>query len=210
MSRELARIEIPVYVRTVLISKARNKKYFEKAKEKKKPLPLKYSDNTRFKYRKKGINECLYDYEKQEFVTANPKAQGTPKVDIINGQAIYNGYISKWSRAKMMNVIKDNFQTFINTMNPITNFPIKITMEVHDLIRDPLSKNQLWDLGNRAFTYMKKFEDCLAGNKLRGVAKTKQIIPDDNVLYITGLEYKFIPITEDQERKLVFIIEKNV
>jgi hypothetical protein len=43
-----------------------------------------------------------------------------------------------------------------------------------------------------------------------GKPTTKQVIPDDNVLFITRLVYQFIPIDGlDQERKLVYIIEKE-
>lgn len=205
MGKEITRIEIPVYIRTVRMSESRQKKFYIRGE---KELPKKYTDTTKYTYKKRGLKYALYNNVDQEFVVANPKAQGTPKIELINGQAIYNGYISKWSRAKMMNTIKASFQPFINTMTPIKEYPLKITMEIHDLVSDPLCKGQLWDLGNRAFTYMKKFEDCLSGNKLHSRPTTKQIIEDDNVTKIVGLEYKFIPISNDESRKLVFIIEK--
>jgi hypothetical protein len=205
MGKELTRLEIPLYIRTVRMSEKRTKKYYVQGK---KELPKKYTDSTRYVYKKKASKMCLFDNEVQDYVISNPRSFGTPKDDLINGQSIYNGFVSKWSRATIMRAIKNNFQPYINTLKPIEDYPIKITMEIHDLVKDPLSKNQLWDLGNRAFTYMKKFEDCLAGNKFRGKALTKQIIEDDNVTFVTGIEYKFIPIKEGEERKLIFIIEK--
>lgn len=207
MGKELARIEIPVYIRVVRMAEKRNKKFYVDGK---KELPKKYLDKKRYNYKKKGVNMCLYDNVEHEFIIANSRSHGTPKDELINGQAIYNGYVSKWSRNTMMKAVKNNFQSFIETMTPIKKHPMRIIMEIHDLVDDPLCKGQLWDLGNRAFTYMKKYEDCLSGNKIQGKPTTKQIIPDDNVLFITGLQYKFIPIDgEEQKRKLVFIIEEE-
>jgi hypothetical protein len=146
---EIARIEIPVYIRTVEMSKRRLKKYYEQGK---KLVPKKYL-NSNYEWKKRGTKLLLYSKITQDFVIANPRVHGTPKVEVINGQAIYNGYISKWSRAKMMREIKDSFQEIIETMKPIKEFPIKIIMEVHDLVDDPICASQLWDLGNRGFTY---------------------------------------------------------
>jgi len=99
-----------------------------------------------------------------------------------------------------------NFMTpFINQLEPITEFPLIIEMEIHDTIRET-SSNSLWDLDNRAWPYVKTFQDCLTGNKDRdGNLRCKQIIPDDNLLFVTTPPVpKFIPVATAEERKLVF------
>lgn len=195
--KELARIEIPNYIRTVLMSKSRQKKYYVKGK---KSVPKKYLTN-QFIWKKRGTKDCLYNTISKEFVIANPKTHGTEKIKIINGQKIYNGEIQRWDRAKLMDTIHKSFIPYICKLKAIKEFPIKIYCEVHDLVDDPLLKNQVWDLENRVFPYFKGFHDVL---------KHQGIIPDDNILYITQpTAARFIPIEEGQERKLVFIIEKE-
>jgi hypothetical protein len=196
MNNELLRIEVPMYLRRVLMSKNRMKKYYiksnyiadktKKSKKKLKELPKKYSDSNIFIWKKKGINECLFNVTTEEFVIANPRVHGTERWNVINGQDIYNGNVQKWTRNKII---------------PLTQFPINIFVEIHDLVYDPLLGNQLWDVDNRAYPYTKAFQDALKKNK---------IIPDDNILYITQAPApKFIPVDDEKDRKLVFIFVKE-
>ena len=189
-------IEIPNYIRQVKLSEKRSKKFYVKGK---KEIPKKYSDNKRFVFKKKGTKFCLYDSVENEFIIANPRTQGTPKIKTINGQAIYNGFVSKWERATMMNKIGDSFSEAIKDLSLFPYNPVKITIEVHDLIKDPICKEQEWDLRNREFPYGKKFEDLIK----------KKIIKDDSVLYYTCFKVQFVPIDNEVNRKLVFIIEKE-
>ena len=90
-------------------------------------------------------------------------------------------------------------------MDVVDEFPIRIDMEIHDIIRDENS-NSLWDMDNRAWPYIKAFQDCLTGNKDKnGNNKNKIIIPDDNILYITQPPIPlYIPVDDTYDRKIVF------
>lgn len=199
-------IEIPNYIREVNLSKARRIKYYELGK--KPPKAKKYLDTTKYKYQKiaeLGNKIYLIDLETMQRVVANPKAAGTPRNITINGQKIYNGEVGKHIRNKILSEIKDSFKPYINQLQTITKFPISITVEIHDTIRDSISHN-LWDIDNRSYPYIKAFQDCLTGNR----GRNKKIIPDDNVLYITQPPApKFIPVKYSSERKLVFIITEE-
>jgi len=204
-------VEIPEYIRQVKLSEARQKKYYEKGK--KGPKAKKYNDSTKFVW-KRWSNGKIYltDLELGERVVANPRAQGTPRLITINGQKIYNGEASKHIRNKVLSAIKDSFAPYINKMDSIDleHFPLKLELEVHDIIREP-SSNSLWDVDNRAWPYVKAFQDCLTGNKdKKGKKRCKQIIPDDNVLWITQPPVpKFVPVDKEEDRKLVFKITRD-
>lgn len=200
-------VEIPDYIRKIKVSNARNKKYYEKGK--KEPVSVKYKDRTLYDYVPfAGSKSYLIEKKTGERVIANPKAAGTPNVVTINGQSLYNGAVSKHLRSKILSDIKESYTPYINQMDVIEKYPIVIKMEIHDVIYESTS---LWDVDNRSWPYIKAFQDCLTGNKDKlGNKKCKQIIPDDNILYVTTPPSpKFIPVSDPKDRKLVFIIEEE-
>lgn len=193
-------VVIEGYIREVRLSEKRREKYYELGK--KSPLAAKYHDPTKFEYRDYKGKKFLFNKKTNERVVANAKSAGTPRDWTINGQSIYNGQISEHTRAKVFTVIKDSFVDAVNTLKPITKFPIRIEMEIHDIVT---SHSNLFDVDNRAMPYIKAFQDCLTGYGQAGTNKCKVIIPDDNVLYVTGPPApKFIPISDPTKRKLVF------
>lgn len=201
-------VEIPKYLRKVKLSEARKAKYYEAGKAA--PKAKRYHDRKRFDYQIHGTRSFLTDLETGEKVIANPRAAGTPRYIAINGQKLYNGEMHKHIRNKVLSEIKQQYAPYINQLDVITEFPLMIEMEVHDIIREP-SSNSLWDLDNRSWPYIKAFQDCLTGNKDKdGNLRNKQIIPDDHILFITQSPVpKFIPIEDEDERKLVFRIKKE-
>lgn len=204
-------IEIPKYIRQVKLSDSRLKKYYEKGK--KEPKASKYKDTEKYVWKKFNDGRIfLVELETGERVLANPRAAGTPRYITINGQKIYNGEASKHIRNKILSEIKESFAPYVNKLAPINleDFPIRIELEVHDIIREP-SSNSLWDVDNRAWPYVKAFQDCLTGNTdKKGKKRNKQIIPDDNVLYITQPPVpKFVPVDNEEDRKLVFTIVRE-
>lgn len=196
-------IEIPQYLRQVKLSESRKRKYYELGK--KLPVAKKYADRTKYDYKTYNKKQYLVDLETGERVLANPQAAGTPNMMSINGQKLYNGAMHKHTRNKVMQDLKAFMTPFVNQLDPVTDFPLIIEMELHDTIRET-SSNSLWDLDNRAWPYIKTFQDCLTGNKDRdGNLRCKQIIPDDNLLFVTTPPVpKFIPVATAEERKLVF------
>jgi hypothetical protein len=204
---------IPQYLREIKLSEARMKKYYELGKRE--PKAIKYQDKSKYDWAVvkpyPKSRKFLIDIETGERVIANPKAQGTPKIITINGQKIYNGEVNKNVRNKVMMEIKKSFKPYIEKMEPISNYPIKITLEIHDTIRESQSNN-LWDIDNRSYPYIKGFQDCLTGNcdKL-GNLRNKKIIEDDSVLFIIQAPVPvFIPVDDPADRKLVFILSDDV
>lgn len=199
-------LTIPKYIREVKLSNARTKKYYELGKTA--PKAKKYHDKSKYDYQLiKGMKtrKFLIDLSTGERVIANPKAAGTPRVMTINGQQIYNGAVGKHTRNKLMMDIKAFFKEYVETLDPITDYPIKLTCELHDTIHAE-GGTSLWDLDNRAMPYIKAFQDCLTGDR----GKCKKIILDDNILFVTQPPIpKFIPVENTEDRKLVFIIEKE-
>lgn len=201
-------VEIPQYLRKVKLSESRLVKYYEKGKNH--PKAKRYQDKTKYDWQKFNQKTFLVDLETGEKVISNPRAAGTPRYITINGQKIYNGEASKHIRNKVLSAIKESFAPYVNKLSEITEFPLVLELEVHDTIREG-SSNSLWDVDNRAWPYIKAFQDCLTGNKDKtGKYRNKQIIPDDCVLFITQPPVpKFLPIEEEKDRKLVFRIKKE-
>lgn len=204
----IIKIEIPEYLRKVELSRSRNQKYYVAGKNT--PKAKKYLDKEKYDWKKIGDKTFLVDLETNEKVIANPKAAGTPRNLVINGQKIYNGEASKHIRNKVLSAIKESFSTYINKLSEIKEFPLTLELEIHDVIRENGSYS-LWDIDNRSYPYIKAFQDCLTGNKDKtGKKRNKQIIPDDNILFITQPPVpKFIPVDDEKDRKLVFIIKKE-
>ena len=205
-------IEIPNYIRQVELSKARQVKYYELGK--KLPKAKKYEDKTKYDFQEIpgfGIRKFLIDLHTKQRVIANPKAAGTARHVVINGQKIYNGEVDKHVRNKVLSEIKKSFIPYINQLDIILKFPIRIRCEIHDVIREN-NGGSLWDLDNRSWPYIKAFQDCLTGNRNKDLLlQCKKVIPDDNILYITQAPLPlFIPVNTEEERKLVFIIEEEV
>lgn len=204
----IVQLTIPNYIRQVELSKARKPKYYELVNGKPKTkVPLKYQ-SADYLYRPiksgKSFKQILCDAKTGVPVVANPKAAGTPKLYTINNQDLYNSNVHTFTRNKIVKEITRSFEPYLLKMEPIPEeyFPITITMEVHDLIHDPLLKNQEWDMDNRGQGwYSKVFQDLL---------KKAGKIPDDNIRFITGPPAPiFCPINPGQDRKLVFIINRD-
>lgn len=196
---------MPEYIRRVKLSESRRTKYYELGK--KIPKSAKYRDNSKYKYQEiKGYakRRFLVDIATGERVIANPRAAGTPNWVVINGQKIYNGEVAGPIRNKMMKEIKAFMAPFIAKLDPIKDFPIRINMEIHDVIKE--DGYSLWDVDNRAWPYIKAFQDCLTGDR----GNCKMVITDDNCMYITQPPVPlFIPVSDSKDRKLVFTITKE-
>lgn len=191
-------IEIPLYIRTVQLSKRRLKKYYEKNKTKKK-IPLKYQTKEYSWLKIKG-KELLVHTSTKEPVISNPLSYGTPKIISINGQAIYNGSVNEHTRNKIVSSIKKSISFYLNNIEPIDlkDYPISLKAEIHDTIRE---RHQLWDVDNRGWIYVKAFQDLL---KSSGV-----IIEDCNLFINDSGGCKFIPVSSSEERKLIFILKSE-
>ena len=177
-------ISIPLFLKKVMISKARRIKYYKKGGK----IPKKYKDNN---YDSRGR---MID-ENGEFVIANPRTIGKPKYLTINGQALYNARMSPHIRSKVVNSVKDSFIPYMKDVKKIENLPVRISLKMYDTIRQAN-----WDLDNQ-WLYNKCFQDLLV--KL-------EIIPDDDIRYVTkSAAPEFVPVDNESQRKLVFTIESE-
>jgi len=202
-------IEIPKYIRQVRLSEKRITKYYEQGK--KAPKSQKYYDKTKYDWKSFAGRLFLVDLKSGERVIANPRAQGTPRDITINGQKIYNGEVNKNVRNKILSEIKSSFAPYVDKLEPVPKgCPIRIEMEIHDVIKSPGS-GAFWDLDNRSYPYIKAFQDCLTGNRIKGgKATNKVIVPEDHVMYITQPPVPlFIPVENEEDRKLVFRLIKE-
>ncbi len=200
------KLEFPDYPRKVEISKARKTKYYTPIKPAKAKI---YNNRAKYQYLNKPGDKglFLYDLLTGLKVIANPKAQGTPKYETINAQSIYNQHMTSFTRAKIIIFLHKYFDDAFNE-NPkllevIKNMsieaPLKMELEIHDTIK--VENRSYWDTNNRSWFYVKAFEDVLV---------KKGILKDDNTLFIPrSCAPVHIPISDTNNRKLVFIISKE-
>lgn len=219
----LATVEIPEYVRLIILANARRETYYEKGKKK---LPDKWANQI-------GVNvdwqiikgkTLLCDADGNPIIS-NPNSAGTPRGEVISGSSLHSLRMMDSTRSKIMMAIKKNMTPHIEKLEPITKFPIRILMEIHDTYLDYMyidskskqPKDTYWDIDNRVLFYAKAFPDILQGSpmiqKIKGskekkkVLTSKQIIPNDHRGYITQPPVPlFYPIEDTKDRKLVFKI----
>lgn len=178
--------------------------YYQNSPDRKKMSALDFSDKAEY---------ILYDMVAEEPVIANDTQAGKPRIQIISGQAIYSGMVSKFLRNKMMWSIKKSFLEHLISMPQIKFSPMLIRMEIHDtVVDDDIGAGGRWDIDNRAYPYAKAFPDLLANGYTtkKGVVVMNKKIPDDDRMYITQPPAAiFCPVETFEERKLVFIIKKD-
>lgn len=133
----------------------------------------------------------------------------------INGQAIYNGALQRFSRAIVMNNMHNYISSYLEPYKGLLiDYPIKITYEIHTVVNHgsiALRKGKLswkpvsstykpnFDLDNALSVWTKAGNDAL----------TKcEVIVDDNTSIIKELTYKFIEVKDITDRKIVIKIEK--
>jgi len=215
----LRKVECPLYIRRVEMSKARNKKHYRRDKMTNVAIVKligmkKFSDKDRFKWIQHKIsasnkNVAWYwtDMRKpNEKIIANPNSHGKPKYSLVNGQYIWNGRLDDFAKNKIMDSIKDFFSEYLTGMPVIEakEYPLAIYTEVHNVIEE--TTNAYYDLDNHFLMYQKAFQDTLSGDS----GKRKKYILDDNLAFITQPPSPiFIPVNSPEERKLVFYIVKE-
>lgn len=164
-----------------------------------------YSLNPEF-HLSEGYKVLLADKKTYQPIVANPNVAGKPNILQIKGQDMYNGKVREHAKGTIMKAIQNSFRPYVKLIPPITFYPLKITMELYDTVKniydrskDPLGGR--WDVDNRAYPYLKAFPDVLY---------QEGIIKDDDRLHITcPPATEFCPIDNTEDRKLVFIIEQD-
>lgn len=149
----------------------------------------------------------LIDVRTGEQIVANEAQAGTPKWIQIKGQDFYNNKVDKHLRGTIMDAIKADMKKHIN-IDPIPEdmYPLRITCELHDTVKNVYDRShdpigQQWDVDNRCYPYNKAFPDLM---------QSLQLFINDDRLHITGPPASlFCPIHRHEDRKLVFIMEKD-
>lgn len=195
----LFEVVCPDYPTKIKLSNKRRPKYYKA--NSKKELPKKYQDKSKYDFKKSVKNKLvsdinLWDLNTNKKVIANPRSVGTPRYQQINGQYLYSGFSSPFTRNKIVTALHEYFmeRIFKSGIKPvkIEKFPLLCKVGLYTFIG-----KADWDLSN-LWIYYKTFEDCLVKSK---------IIPDDSILYITGAgACTLVPIKEDNPNHIKKII----
>lgn len=140
----------------------------------------------------------------------------------INNQSIYNSAIRGHSRrlfvGNMHEYIKNEIKSqikpqHITNLSIIKKFPVKLEFTFYTVVnhggvrlqnesihwKEPAESYQPnWDIENLATIWIKVFNDVLV---------ELCIIPDDNVKYVKGISYTFVPVKSFDKRKIVVNIK---
>ena len=146
--------------------------------------------------------------------TANKVAAN--KMLKINNQAIYNGYINRFTRniviGNMHTWLQTEFKRYIPYKHSTLAFPVNVTVNIYTVKNHgsismrsgtvrwkpaKASYKPSWDIDNLATIWIKAICDVL----------TKEgIIPDDNVAFIKGIRYNYKEVSHIDKRKIEIII----
>jgi hypothetical protein len=179
-------VEIDDYIEYVTLSKKRRPRYYTKGNN----IPKKYLDKKKYNFNTKGV---LVDVETGEKIIANPKVANKPRVKKISGQDIWVG-INHHLRSKIAREVKKYFENAFKNLKPlkIEDYPIGVCIDFYKPIGDGD-----YDLDNLSLIYRKCCHDALKG-----------IIEDDTVTYLRSMPTNFIPVSNNQRRKMVITIFK--
>lgn len=193
----LRTIEVPKYIREVMLSRSRRPEYYHKDKGRK--IPKKYMKELpsgKYFFNGKGF---LVNNETGKRIVSNSSISNKPRYVKLSGNRLITGFGSPHVRNKIVNSLKDFYAPFVREhlqeYGPITQFPLRVEWDFHTVIED----KDKFDASN-LFFYYKYFEDALFKD-FDGIS----LIPDDNIRYVTHPPGpKIIPIENDEDRKFVF------
>jgi len=184
-------ITIDNFTEYVQLSKARRSKPYIKDKCR---VPKKYS-GVEYGWLKKGKYSVLVHIESGETLVANSKLAGTPRLKKGNGQDIYNGNVTRQSRATLVRAIHNYFAPYISkteSIEGLDKFPLtlEILYYVHDKGKNNIDNDNKW-------IWRKGIQDTFVE-----LGKIK----DDNPNFINRNEEETILIPDDEEQKLIINI----
>jgi hypothetical protein len=181
----MVEIVIPQYLTHVQLTKGRRPKYYTKGKH----IPKKYQ-----KYKVFDAKGRLLGPDNKPLI-ANPASVNKPRIKKINGQELYSGNMPPHLRSKIVAVLKQHFEDHLRKCNPLSDFPIAVEAELYTV---PGAMN--WDLDNQ-WIYHKCFQDALV---------SQNIIPDDNIFYITKAPaFSYHPVERLEDRKLIYRLTRD-
>lgn len=154
------KITIPDFITHFKISEKRRAKYFKEEDV----LPKKYSHLKEYDSKGRLLDETGTP------VIKNSRTAGKPRLQKINGQAIYSG-MNPHLRSKMMDQMHEFFNGHIDKLDPVTEFPICVALTFSDS-----SGETLPDVDNQSWIYVKAILDCM---------QHSGIIPNDSPEYVS-------------------------
>lgn len=166
-----------------------------------KPLPQKYTDDSKYEWRKikywgKNI-EARYEKGalEKDFLVSNNKTANKARYVKVNGQEVYNQTGGSFNRSFMRNVLHEYFQDYLKDIKPIEDidvYPLYIWIKfyIHDMGKHNIDNDNKWP-------WRKFFQDSLT---------EAGIIPDDDIQRINDNRETTYLIAPDQEQKMEIII----
>src|SRR4051794_5813762 len=158
-TKPVIRIVMASYPEYVQLTEGRRPVYYlteEYSKER--PLPKKYQGM--YYIWKKGR---LWSVTDKQWVLKNARFRHQPRYMKINGQGIWNGTISKWTRNKVRDALHAYFHPYVDKLLPF-NVPLGHYLHLEYIFYFPFEARgvlALQDYFNHALPYQKTFEDTL-------------------------------------------------
>lgn len=183
---KLCTITIPDFISYVKLSESRRAKYYYKGDK----IPKKYSDKTKFDFKKDKYNiGILCDLKTGDKIIKNSRVAGTPKLLKIRGQDFYSGFSHHSIRIKVVEAIKESYKDHIKHMTAFkdSDYPLYVEFLYYDL------RKQAQDLDNKRFAYEKCMLDLL---------QTEGILKNDNLDCITKLSSEFFEVVDEKDRAI--------
>lgn len=147
----------------------------------------------------------LVDISTLKPILANRSQAGKPKYVAINGQILYSQVGGQFTRVKIIDTIKDYMAKYMTLIPVINRYPIGIEYTLYDTVDFEIGRNQRWDVYNRLSPYMKAFPDML----VNGHNNMPPKLIDDDRTHLIGECYRFEPIDDANDRKIVIKIVEN-
>lgn len=194
MSKKLRQIVIPNYPDKIQISKSRRPVFYVREDSMvrgKKNVPKSYLNEDKYFFNEKGI---LYSKKTGEPQLANPKSVGKPRIWVVNFQDIWNQNITKQARNNRVIALKEIFKPYIEAIEAIKEFPIKIVVNIFDT-------SMSVDISNKGVIYTKVIEDLLTE-----LGK----IPNDKAKFVKcSGSCKFVEVKDAKDKKMIINIYKT-
>jgi hypothetical protein len=182
---------MPSYPEYVQITQGRRPVYYlTEDYSAEKPLPKKYRGEG-FIW-KKGK---LWHVAEKRWILKNEYFRHQPRYIKINGQGIWNGTISRFTRNKLRDGLHAYFHPYVNKLSFI-DIPLGYYLHIEYIFYFPFEARgtlALQDYFNHALPYQKTFEDTL-------VALGK--LPSDAPAFIRGGYSRYVPVQFEGERRL--------
>lgn len=161
------------------------------------------------------FNKFSYTYK--SFIThvkisERSRKTGKPRWKKINGSYLYGDSVPGPVRTKILTTVKNylkeglNDKDILKLKKEVENKKIKLGCSFYAPLtygsyaitsKNEPSAFRRWDIGNQGQIWLKAFSDVLVD---------LNIIPDDNVKFVTGEKIEYFEVKKMSQRKLIFTI----